>query len=157
MSEVSDVRLVTALAAVLSVTHFRRRTVACEISMPYLNATIEDVGGYYRLGVTRMLVRRFNNVELRAVIGHEIAHVVLGDRVVGFKMRHRRTAHDEENADAMAARWFGKAAMRAVLKKVRTDAQKLPQPLLKRQAVFELDARINALQRFQAARHSIDF
>jgi predicted Zn-dependent protease len=145
-AETTDPRVLAALKAVIVVSGFRTRVTVCELSLPYLNATVENFGSYYSIGVTKMLIKQSTNVELRAVLGHEIAHIVLGHRIARFELRHRRTARDEEAADALSARWFGKAAMLSVLKKVRADAKKLSQVALKRQAIIELDARINALR-----------
>jgi predicted Zn-dependent protease len=144
--EVADPRLVAALKAVIEVSGFRPHVVVCELSIRYLNATVENLGSYFYVGVTRMLVKRSTDAELRAVLGHEIAHIVLGHRTARFELTHDRTAQYEEDADALSARWFGRAAMRSILKKLRVDARRLPQALLRRQAIIELDARINALQ-----------
>ena len=114
--------------------------------MPYLSATVENLGSYYYVGVTRMLVERSTDAELRAALGHEIAHIVLGHRTPRFELTHNRTAQYEQDADALSARWFGKAAMRSVLEKLHADARRLPKASHRRQAIIELNARINALQ-----------
>jgi len=145
-AEVTDPRVLEALTAVVDVSGFRPHVVACEVSMPYLSATVENLGSYYYVGVTRMLVERSTDAELRAALGHEIAHIVLGHRTPRFELTHNRTAQYEQDADALSARWFGKAAMRSVLEKLRADARRLPKASHRRQAIIELNARINALQ-----------
>ena len=82
-AEVTDPRVLEALTAVVDVSGFRPHVVACEVSMPYLSATVENLGSYYYVGVTRMLVERSTDAELRAALGHEIAHIVLGHRPRG--------------------------------------------------------------------------
>jgi Zn-dependent protease with chaperone function len=101
--EVTDPRVLKALAAVVEVSGFRPRVVACEVSMPYLSATVENLGNYYYVGVTRMLVERFTDAELRVALGHEIAHIVLGHRTLRFELTHNRTAQYEQDADALSA------------------------------------------------------
>jgi hypothetical protein len=144
--EVTDPRVLAAFRAVINMSGLRTHVVVFELSLPYLNATAENFGSYYTVGITRMLVKRSTNAELRAVLGHEIAHIILGHRTARFELRHRRSAKYEKAADALSAHWFGKAAMLGVLKKVRADAIKLPQAALRRKAIIELDARINALR-----------
>ena len=147
---ISDPRVETAILAAIKAADFNSRVVACEINMPYLNAMVEDGGGYYYVGLTKMLIERFDDEELRAALGHELAHVVLGHRKVGFELTHHRTARYEREADALSARWFGKAPMHSVLEKLLADARKLPL-LQQHQAVAEIEARIQALDQAPAA------
>jgi Zn-dependent protease with chaperone function len=145
-AEITDPRVLAAVAAVVEVSGFRPRVVMCEVSMPYVTATVENLGSYYYVGVTRMLVERSTDAELRAALAHELAHIVLGHRISGFELTHRRTAQYEQDADALSARWFGKAPMRSLLEKLRADAKRLPRASQRRGAMIELDARIHALQ-----------
>lgn len=145
-TEITNPRVTNALAAVVEASGFRHHVVVCELSMPYVNATVGRAGSYYYVGITRLLLEDFTDAELHAVLGHEIAHFVLGHRAPGFELAHHRTARYEEAADALSARWFDKAAMQSVLKKLRVDARALPDALLRDRAIMEIDARINALQ-----------
>ena len=144
-AEITDPRVEIAILAAIKEADFNARVVACEIDMPYLNAMIEDAGGYYYVGLTTALIARFDDEELRAALGHELAHVVLGHRKVGFELTHHRTARYEREADALSARWFGKAPMHSVLEKLLVDAKKLPLPQRHR-AVAEIQERIRALE-----------
>ncbi len=144
-AEITDTRMLAAMAAVVEASDFRSRVVTCEINMSYVNATAERVKDYYYVGVTKSLVERFTDAELRAALGHELAHIVLGHRRIGFELTHHRTARYEREADGLSARWLGKAPMRSVLEKLRTDAEKLPAPR-RRQAIAEINARVDALQ-----------
>lgn len=144
--EIADPRVTNALTAVVEASGFRHHVVVCEISTPYLNATVEFFGTYYYIGITRSLLEDFTDAELQAVLGHEIAHLVLGHRAPGFELTNSRAARYEQAADALSARWFDKAAMQSVLKKLRVNAGALPDASLRQRAVMEIDARINALQ-----------
>jgi Zn-dependent protease with chaperone function len=145
-SEIADPRVINALTAVVEASGFRRHVVVCEIATPHLNATVEFLGRYYYIGVTRSLLEDFTDAELQAVLGHEIAHLVLGHRAPGFELTNSRAARYEQAADALSARWFDKAAMQSVLEKLRVDARTLPNASLRNRAIMEIDARINALQ-----------
>jgi len=149
-AEVIDPRVLRAITAVVEVSGFRPRVVACEVSEPYLSAAVDSLGSYYYLGVTPMFVERSTDAELRAAFGHEIAHIMLGHRISGYELTRYRTVRDERDADALAAHWFGKAAMQSVLKMLRADTMRLPKAA-RRQAIIELDARIDALQRVKNA------
>lgn len=144
--EITNPRMTNALTAVVEASGFRHHVVVCEISMPYLNATVGRLGSYYYVGVTRLLLEDFTDAELHAVLGHEIAHFVLGHRDPGFELTNHRAVRYEEAADALSARWFDKAAMQSVLKKLRVDARALPNASLRDRAIMEIDARISALQ-----------
>jgi len=145
-TEITDPRVTNAMTAVIEASGFRHHVVVCEISMPYINATVERLGTYYYVGVTRLLLEDFTDSELHAVLGHEIAHFVLGHRAPGFELANHRAARHEEAADALSVRWFDKAAMQSVLEKLRIDARALPNASLRDRAIMEIDARINALQ-----------
>jgi Zn-dependent protease with chaperone function len=146
VAEVTDPRVLTAVAAAVEVSGFQQHVVACEISIPYLSATVEKLENYYYVGVTKMLVEYSTDAELRAAVGHEIAHIVLGHRTSSFELTHIRTAKYEQEADALSALWFGKAGMRSLLIKLRVDAMRLPKPSQRRHAIAEIAARIKALQ-----------
>jgi hypothetical protein len=146
VAEVTDSRVLTAVAAAVEVSGFQQHVVTCEISVPYLSATVEKLEDYYYVGVTKMLVEHTTDAELRAALGHEIAHIVLGHRTSSFELTHIRTAKYEQEADALSALWFGKAGMRSLLKKLRVDAMRLPKPSQRRLATAEIDARIKMLQ-----------
>ena len=145
-TEITDPRVTNALSAAVEASRFQHNVVVCEISMPHLNATVGRLGRYYYVGLTRSVLEVFTDAELQAVLGHEMAHIVLGHRDRGFELTNRRTAQYEEAADALSARWFDKAAMQSVLKKLRIDARALPNELMRDRAVREIDARIKALQ-----------
>jgi Zn-dependent protease with chaperone function len=120
--------------------------VVCEISMTYLNATVGHLGRHYYVGLTKMVLEEFNDAELRAVLGHEMAHLVLGHRDAGCELANRRTTRFEKAADALSARWVDKGAMQSVLQKLRVNASILPDAALRNRATIEIDARIKALQ-----------
>ena len=145
-TEITDPRVTNALTAVVEASGFQHDVVVCEISMPYLNATVGRLGSYYYVGVTRLVLEDFTDAELHAVLGHEIAHFVLGHRAPGFELTNHRAARYEEAADALSARWFDKAAMQSVLKKLRVDTRALPNASMRDRAIMEIDARIIALQ-----------
>ena len=75
-----------------------------------------------------------------------MAHNVLGHRAATFELTHHRSAKYEQEADALSATWFGKGPMRRVLKMLQKDAKTLPHASQKRQALAELNARLNALR-----------
>ncbi len=81
-----------------------------------------------------------------AVLGHKLAHILLGHRAVNFELTHHRAAEYERAADALSARWFGKAPMRSLLEKLRVDANRLPNGSLRHRAFVELNERISALE-----------
>ena len=145
-TEFNDPRVTNALTDVIEASGFRHHVVVCEISIPNLNATVGNLGSYYYVGVTRRLVEDFTDAELHAVLGHEIAHVVLGHRAAGFELTNHRAARYEEAADALSARWLDKAAMRSVLKKLRNELGALPKASMRDRGIKEIDARISALQ-----------
>jgi Zn-dependent protease with chaperone function len=145
-AEITDTRVISALAAVLEASGFRRDVVVCEISMPRLNATVGRLGGSYYVGITKPVLENFNDAELRAVLGHELAHIVLGHRNRGFELTNHRAAQFEEAADALSAQWLDKTAMQSVLRKLRVDAMALPNASMRDRAIMEIDARIKALQ-----------
>ena len=144
-AEITDSRVATALAAVLETSGFRRNVVVCEISVPHLNATVARLGGSYYVGITKAVLENFTDAELRAVLGHELAHIVLGHRNRGFELTNHRAARFEEAADALSAQWLDKAAMQSVLRKLRVDATTLPNASMRDRATTEIDARIKAL------------
>lgn len=143
--EVTNARVTEAANAAIVKSRIGAPVVVCELSLPLLTATVENLGASYYVGITRPLVDRFSVSELRAVLGHEMAHVVLGHRAQTFELTHSRSAVFERAADALSAKWFGKAAMRRVILKLRVDARKLPRTAQRRQAIRELRARMNAL------------
>ncbi len=145
-TEITDPRVTNALTAVVEASGFRHPVVVCEISMPYLNATVGRLGGFYYVGITKLVLEDFTDAELQAVLGHETAHFVLGHRAPGFELANRRATRYEEAADTLSARWFDKGAMQSVLKKLRVDATVLPDASLRDRAIMEIDARIKALQ-----------
>jgi predicted Zn-dependent protease len=145
-TEITDPRVTNAMMDVVEASGFRHRVVVCEISMPYANATVGNLGSHYYIGVTRALLDDFTDAELRAVLGHEIAHIVLGHRAPGFELTNYRAARHEEAADTLSARWFDKEAIRKVLWKLRVDARTLPNASQRQRAIKEIDARIEALQ-----------
>jgi Zn-dependent protease with chaperone function len=144
--EIKDTRVLSVIRTAIKITGFRTRVVLCELSLPYLSATVENQGGYYRVGITRMLLERATRAELLAVVGHEVAHIVLGHRAPMFELAHNRAAEYERAADALSARWFGKAPMRSLLEKLRVDAGRLPEGSLRERALAELDERISSLK-----------
>jgi Zn-dependent protease with chaperone function len=143
--EITDPRVVSATVAVVEASGLKAPIVLCELHMPYINATVDHAGGFYLIGLTKTLIQRTTDAELRAVIGHEIAHIVLGHRGP-VELTHQRTAKSEENADELAARWFGKEPMVSVLHKLRDDAAHLQPARLREQADAELEVRVKALQ-----------
>ena len=46
-AQVTDPRVLRAITAVVEVSGFRPHVVACEVSMPYLSATVGNLGSYY--------------------------------------------------------------------------------------------------------------
>jgi len=145
-TEITDSRVTNALTTVVETSGFRRPVVVCEISMPYLNATVGRLGRHYYVGLTKSVLAEFTDAELQAVLGHEMAHLVLGHRDPGFELANRRTTRYEEAADALSARWVDKGAMQSVLRKLRVNASLLPDAALRNRATIEIDARIKALQ-----------
>ena len=141
-----DARVRDALKSVIGASGVRARVTVHALAMPYLNAAVENKAGGYDIGVTKMLVKNATDAELRAVLGHEVAHILLGHRRPRFELMHKRTTKDEGDADALAARWFGKGPMRSILGKIRVDAMRLPQPSLRRRAIMELDERRRRLR-----------
>jgi Zn-dependent protease with chaperone function len=145
-TEITDPRVTGLLSAVVDASGFRHDVIVCEIFMPRLNATVGRLGKHYYIGLTKSVLKDFTDAELQAVLGHEMAHIVLGHRDPGFELTNRRTPRFEEAADALSAKWFDKAAMQSVLKKLRVDASALPNDAMRSRAVREIDARIKALQ-----------
>jgi Zn-dependent protease with chaperone function len=145
-AELTDPRVVNALKTVVERSGFQHIVAVCEISMPQINATAGRVGTRYYVGITKSLLAAFTDPELQAVLGHEIAHLVLGHRDPGFELTNHRASRYEQAADAVSARWFDKDAMQSALKKLRVDAAALPDASLRAKAIIEIDARIKALQ-----------
>ncbi len=145
-AEYNDPRVTQATKDVLEVSGFAGKVVVCKLLLPYFSATVENFRGSFYVAVSEILVDRFTDAELRAVLGHELAHVVLGHRAPSFELTHYRSAEYEKAADALSAQWLGKADMRNVLEKLRVDAMRLPHPAQRRQAVAEISARLEALQ-----------
>ena len=145
-AEITDPRVLAALHDAITVSGLGARVVPCWLTVPFFNATVDDVGSYYYVGVTKALAAAASDAELRAVLGHEMAHIALGHRTTRFELTHHRSAGFEEGADALAAQWFGADAMLSVLVKLRDDAGKLPDAVERRLAIRELNARIHALQ-----------
>jgi Zn-dependent protease with chaperone function len=145
-AEITDPRVRNALTAVIATSGFRKSVVVCEISMPYLNATVGRLGKQYYVGLTKLAVEEFTDVELRAVLGHEMAHLVLGHRDPGFELTNARATRYEHAADALSARWVDKGAMQGVLMKLRVNASMFPDAAMRKRATIEIDARIKALQ-----------
>ncbi len=144
-TEITDPRVTNALTAVVETSGFRHPVVVCEISMPYLNATVGRLGTQYYVGLTKLALEEFTDAELHAVLGHEMAHLVLGHRDPGFELISHRAIRYEEAADAVSARWIDKGAMQSVLRKLRVNASMLPDAALRKRATVEIDARIKAL------------
>jgi len=145
-SELTDARVVNAATAAISKSRIEAPVVVCELLLPVLTATVENLGTSYYVGITRILVERFSDPELRAVLGHEMAHIVLGHRAGRYELTHHRSAAHERAADALSAKWFGKAPMRSVVLKLQADARMLPTAEQRRRAIAELKARQNALE-----------
>jgi Zn-dependent protease with chaperone function len=145
-AELTDTYVVNALKTVVERSGFQRIVAVCEIFMPQINATAGRLGTRYYVGTTKTLLADFNDPELRAVLGHEIAHLMLGHRDPGFELANHRASRYEQAADALSARWFDKDPMQSVLKKLRVDAEALPDGSVKAKAIIEIDARIKALQ-----------
>ena len=144
-AELTDPRVQQALADISRASNLAP-VAACTLDMPYFNATAENLGGHYYIALTPRVLAQSTDAELRAVIGHEMGHIALGQRAAGFELTHHRAIKYEEEADALSARWFGKEGMVSVLKKLRVDAAGLPNPMQRRLAIAEIDARIKALQ-----------
>ncbi len=143
---ITDPRVIKAIQDAARLSGLGSEVTGCYLKIPYLTATVENLGDSYYVGVTRVLTAHFNDAELRAVFGHEMAHIVLGHRAAGFELTHLRSAEYEKAADALSAKWFGKPAMRNVLRKLRTDAVNLRSPAERRLSVVELNERLRALQ-----------
>lgn len=143
--EITNPRVVTALKETIQVSGFKPPVVICELHMPYVNATVDNFGHFYSVAITRMLIERSTDAELRAILGHEIAHIKLGHREPRFELTSHRAPETEQAADELSVRWFGKEAMLGVLKKLRADAERLHDASLRQRATAELDARIKAL------------
>ena len=143
--EITNPRVLEAARDALQRSGLEARLVVCELSIPLLTATVENLGTSYYIGITKVLVESFSDAELRAVLGHEMAHIVLGHRAPSFQLTHSRAAEYEQAADGLSANWFGKPAMLSVLRKLRADTRKLPKASQRRQSVVELNARIRAL------------
>jgi Zn-dependent protease with chaperone function len=141
--EITNPRVVTALKETIQVSGFKPPVVICELHMPYVNATVDNFGHFYSVAITRMLIERSTDAELRAILGHEIAHIKLGHREPRFELTSHRAPETEQAADELSVRWFGKEALLGVLKKLRADAERLHS--LRQRATAELDARIKAL------------
>ena len=144
--EITDPRVVNATAAAIEASGLKTPIVLCELHMPYINATVDHAGRFYLIGLTKTLIQRTTDAELRAIIGHEIAHIVLGHRSPMLELTHHRTAKSEQKADELAAHWFGKEPMVSVLNKLRDDAARLEPARLREQANEEIGARVKALQ-----------
>jgi len=144
-AEITDPRVQQALADIAKASNLAP-VAACELKMPYFNAIAENLGGSFYIALTPQVMAQSSAAELRAVIGHEMAHIALGQRAAGFELTHHRTIKYEEEADALSARWFGAEGMISVLTKLKTDAARLPNEAQRRLAIRELDARIKALQ-----------
>lgn len=144
-TEITDPRVTNALAAVVRTSGFRHPVVVCEISVPYLNATVGRLGRRYYVGLTKLALEEFTDAELQAVLGHEMAHLILGHRDPGFELTSHRAARYEEAADALSARWVDKGAMQSVLRKLRVNASMLPDAAQRNRAAIEIEARIKAL------------
>lgn len=144
--EITDFRVLTAANAAIQASGFQGHVVTCVLLMPYVNATVEKIGSSYYVSITKSLIERLGDAELRAVLGHEMAHIVLGHRAPAFELTHHRVAKYEQQADALSAEWFGRPAMRSVIEQLRLDALRLPIARQRRQALAELDARLKSLQ-----------
>jgi predicted Zn-dependent protease len=101
-------RVSSALSAVLDVSGFQQTVLVQHLSFPGVNATIDNLGGCYLLGVTPMLVEVCTDAELRAALAHEVAHVVLGHRSAWSQFGQNRTLRTEQEADAVAVTWLAK-------------------------------------------------
>ncbi len=145
-AEIIDTRVQSAVAWVIRASAFRSPVFLCDLRVPYINATVSHVRSFYAVGLTKTLIERTTDMELRAIIGQELAHVALGHRRITFELTHHRTANLEIAADGLAARWCGKEAMLGVLVKLREDAERIDSDLLRTRATTELDARITALR-----------
>jgi Zn-dependent protease with chaperone function len=144
-TEIVDPRVTNALTAVVKTSGFNHPVVVCEISMPYLNATVQRLGRRYSIGLTKLALEEFTDAELQAVLGHEMAHLVLGHRDPGFELTSYRAIRYEKAADALSARWVDKEAMQSVLRKLRVNASMLPDAAQRNRATLEIEARIKAL------------
>ena len=144
--EITDPRVISATVAVIEASGLKAPIVLCELHMHYINATIDHAGRFYLIGLTKTLIQHTTDAELRAIIGHEIAHIVLGHRNPMLELTHHRTAKSEQKADELAAHWFGKEPMVSVLNKLRDDAARLEPARLREQANEEIGARVKALQ-----------
>ena len=144
--EITDPRVISATVAVVEASDLKTPIVLCELHIPYINATVDHAGRFYLIALTKTLIQRTTDAELRAIIGHEIAHIVLGHRSPMLELTHHRTAKSEQKADELAAHWFGKEPMVSVLNKLRDDAARLEPARLREQANEEIGARVKALQ-----------
>lgn len=145
-AELTDARVLSAAASVIETSEFKPKVVFCELHMPYINATVDNLEHFYAIGLTKTLIERTTDAELRAIIAHELAHVVLGHRTPIFEVtRHRKTKY-EKAADELATRWSGQEPMISVLKKLLDDVTRLQSAMLRDRATAELEARIKALQ-----------
>jgi Zn-dependent protease with chaperone function len=142
---ITDPRVLAALHDAYTCSGLGTPVVPCWLNMPFVNATVDDVGSFYYVAVTRALVAEMTDIELRAVLGHEIAHIVLGHRTARFELTHHRSAAFEATADALSALWFGNDAMLSVLTKLRADAAKLPDAAQRRVAIRQIDERVRDL------------
>jgi hypothetical protein len=145
--ELADPRVQKAVSAAIQASGFQADVVACELLMPYVTATVEKVGSTYYIGITRLLLGHFTDKQIQAVLGHEIAHIVLGHRAPTFELTHHRAIKYEKEADALSAQWFGKRDMRSVIEVLRLDARMLPKASQRRRALAELNARLKALDK----------
>jgi Peptidase family M48 len=143
--ELADLRVQKAVNATIQASGFQADVVACELLMPYVTATVEKVGSSYYIGITHSLLEHFTDEEIQAVLGHEIAHIVLGHRAPTFELTHHRAIKYEKEADALSAQWFGQRGMRSVIEVLRLDARRLPKASQRRRALAELNARLKAL------------
>jgi Peptidase family M48 len=145
-AQITEGRVLKAAREAVQKSQVKTQVAVCRLTLPYISATAEHLANSYYMAVTNRLVARFNNAELRAVFGHEMAHIVLGQRAAGFELTHRRRAKYEQEADAVSATWFGRTAMRSVVRKLLADTRNLPDPSERREAIRELNARIQRLQ-----------
>ena len=111
----------------------------CEIEHPLariLSVVKKDGRGMFAL-LLPSFMRSYSDTQLEGLIGHEVAHVVIGFRLFGG-------VAVEKQADAKAAEWVGKDAVIAMLRAQETELVRFPLEL-RGAAADELHKRIDAL------------
>jgi len=143
---VEDTQILKLVTEVLRATSLEQKPVrVCRLTLPLINATVDNMGSYYLVGLSDGLLARCTNSEIRAALGHEVGHIVLGHRAQPFKA-DARTFEREEAADAYAVSLFGASGMQTLLAKLLGDSIDLPAKD-RLWASRELPARIRAINK----------